>query len=73
MSTRIAANIRTARNGYIVELRWPYGGEPAGCGEVVFTDWPSVLLALTKATPDLDEDMAKELDAALSNLRDKWT
>lgn len=35
MTLIICKEIRHVKNGYIVELRYPYGDEPGGYGEVV--------------------------------------
>jgi hypothetical protein len=48
----ICKEIRTAKGGYIIELRWPYGGQSAGYGEVICSSWEEVLYQLCKASPD---------------------
>ena len=45
----ICKEIRAVKGGFIVELRWPYGSDPMGYGETVFTSWQEVLEELTKA------------------------
>ena len=49
MQQVICRQIRTAVGGYIVELCWPYGGEPSGYGEVLCTSWEEVLSKLSEA------------------------
>lgn len=51
MTTIICKEIRTAVGGYIVELRYPYGGQPVGYGEVLCSTWEEVIRNLTEANP----------------------
>ena len=51
----ICTGIRKVRGGYVVLLRWPYGGEPMGSGEVVCKTWDEVLEKLTEAQEGLSD------------------
>lgn len=42
------ATIRRVEGGFIVEVRWPYGGEPIGNGEVVCTTFADAVQVLAK-------------------------
>ena len=44
----ICKEIRQVGGGFIVEMRWPYGPEPAGFGEVVCKTWEEVVALLTR-------------------------
>ncbi len=50
----ICQEIRKVKNGYILDLRWPFGGEPMGYGEVICTDWGKVIELLTRAANEED-------------------
>ena len=52
----ICKEIRQVEGGWIVECRWPYGGIPAGFGEVVCTTWDEVVDLLTKASGILSKE-----------------
>lgn len=52
----ICKEIRRVKNGYIVELRYPYGGDPSGHGKVVFHTWDDVIKALDRAKGDAPDD-----------------
>ena len=54
MTVQICTGIRKVKNGYIVALRWPFGGEPMGGGEVICKTWQEVLDKLTEAQKGLD-------------------
>lgn len=45
----ICREIRRVTGGFIVELRWPYGGNPIGYGEVICTTWDEVEALLRRA------------------------
>ena len=45
----VCNQVRKVNGGYIVEVRWPYGPEVMGCGEVVCKTWAEVVALLTKA------------------------
>jgi hypothetical protein len=50
MSTDIiSTGIRKVTGGYIVNVRWPYGRDPAGYGEVICQTWEEVVALLTRA------------------------
>lgn len=49
MTLVICREIRRVKNGYIIELRWPYGNEPSGYGEVLCLTWDEVLKELSRA------------------------
>ena len=49
MTIVIAKEIREVGNGYILKLRWPYGGDAGAYGEVVCKTWVEVLQRLTEA------------------------
>ena len=42
------ATIRKAGNGYIVEVRWPYGPSPLGCGELAVMSFAEAVELLAK-------------------------
>lgn len=63
MPANAIKNIRKVENGYIVEARWPFGGSPAGFGEVVCTDLLQVLLMVSKS---LGPEEEKELDRLIN-------
>lgn len=52
MRDTICREIRRVEGGWIVEMRWPWGGEPGGFGEVICGTWDEVVLLLAKALPD---------------------
>ena len=49
MTVIVCKEIRKVVGGYIIEMRWPYGGEPMGYGEVVCETWEEVIGKLTTA------------------------
>jgi len=51
----ICREIRKVRGGYIAELRYPYGGNPSGYGEVIYRTWGELLDGLSKAADEIDE------------------
>lgn len=55
MSIVICKEVRQVTGGFIVEVRWPYGGEPTGFGEVVCKTWPEVIELLSRAAPTKSE------------------
>jgi hypothetical protein len=63
----VAECVRVAGGGYIANLRWPYGPQVCGTGEVVFTKWTDVLIALSKAA-DLKPEMENAIELALKEL-----
>ena len=48
----ITSEILHVKGGYIVKLRWPYGGSPGGYGEVVALTMNEVLDLIVKADVD---------------------
>ena len=51
----ICKEVRRVGNGFIVEVRWPYGSEVIGCGEVVCRTWREVIELLTKAANEVED------------------
>jgi hypothetical protein len=62
----ICKEICRVKNGYILQLRWPYGDEPMGYGTVIADDWPAVLRLLTHASDLRPEQEWEALTAAAS-------
>lgn len=54
------------KNGYTLELRWPYGDDPSGYGVVIAHDWPEVLRLLTSAS-DVRLEQEQEVLKAAAN------
>jgi hypothetical protein len=52
----VCKSIRKVGGGYIVEVRWPYGPDVMGHGEVVCKTWDEAVDLLTRAA---NEDAAK--------------
>lgn len=52
----VCKEIRKVGNGYIVEIRWPYGPDAAGCSEVVCRTWQEVIELLTKAANQTEDN-----------------
>jgi len=44
--TNTKATIRKAKGGYIVEVRWPHGGQPLGNGEIICKTFDEAVTAL---------------------------
>jgi hypothetical protein len=47
--TEIAATIRSAKGGYVLGLRWPYGPSVIGLGEVVCRTWEEAMQKLRES------------------------
>lgn len=45
----ICTKVEKVGNGYIVQVRWPYGPEVMGYGRVICTTWQQVVDLLTQA------------------------
>jgi hypothetical protein len=50
----ICKEIRCVQGGYIIELRWPYGPEPGGYGEVVCDTFDEVIALLREAAEAME-------------------
>lgn len=59
----ICREIRQVRGGWILELPWPYGGQPDGFGEVICAAWPDVILKLSKVSGEFAKAAAEKADA----------
>ena len=51
MTVVLVKEIRKVSNGYIVEVRWPYGNEPCGYGEVICPTIEDVIALIRKVNP----------------------
>lgn len=49
MNITICTKIRKVKGGFIVNLRWPYGPDPGGYGEVICKDFGEVIEVLREA------------------------
>ena len=56
----LVQQIRHVRGGYIVEARWPFGGRPAGYGEVICKTLREVFDLIENA--DIDPDTGEEVE-----------
>ena len=52
MTNIICKEIRQVPGGFIVEMRWPYGPEPCGHGEVICLTFEDVVILLKKGVVD---------------------
>lgn len=62
----VCREIRKVKGGYVVEVRWPYGDNPSGFGEVICRDFAEVVELLRKASTEDTSPAAGEVESVLA-------